>query len=282
MHDPLRHGTSWNGRAAVHLLSSVRCRDWGRPRPFVDVGATFPQSAGVVSGSRVPGESPCTARFASVPAYPFILAVPEPVDLAFITVPVGMALDAVRECIGKGVRGLVVITAGFSETGEAGRELQSELRDMVRAAGIRMVGPNCFGVFNTDPTIRLQGTFAGATTPRATSASARRAARWASSSRIISGSGAWAPPPSHPSAIRPTSARMICSPTGGMIRRRNVILLYLESFSDPAEFLRLAREISSHKPIVTLKGGPHGRRCAGGGKPHGGAGRSEPRVGSVA
>ena len=164
MHDPLRterHGME--GLQPIFSPRSVAVIGAGR-EPSSMSGRLFRNLLESFQGPVYP-VNPHTSEICSVPAYPFILAVPEPIDLAFITVPVGMALDAVRECIGKGVRGLVVITAGFSETGEAGRELQSELRDMVRAAGIRMVGPNCFGVFNTDPAIRLQGTFAGATTP---------------------------------------------------------------------------------------------------------------------
>ena len=95
----------------------------------------------------------------SVAAYPSILDVPGTVDLAFIVVPARFVIASVEQCIEKGVKALVVITAGFSEVGGSGIELEDELLDLVRSAGIRMVGPNCMGLLNTDPAISLDGQF---------------------------------------------------------------------------------------------------------------------------
>ena len=86
-------------------------------------------------------------------------AIPDPVDLAVIAVPKAVP-EVVDECLAKGVRGLVVITAGFRETGEAGAAVEERLRDLVRAAGVRMIGPNCMGVINAEPRVRLNATFA--------------------------------------------------------------------------------------------------------------------------
>ena len=95
-----------------------------------------------------------------VVAYRSVLDIPGGVDLAVIAVPAATVDAAVDDCLTKGVPAIVVTSAGFSETGEAGRMHEAALRDRVRAAGARMVGPNCLGVLNTDPAVRLNATFA--------------------------------------------------------------------------------------------------------------------------
>ena len=95
----------------------------------------------------------------SVAAYPSILDVPGNVDLAFIVVPARFVIPSVEQCVEKGVKALVVISAGFSEVGGRGVELEDELLALVRSAGIRMVGPNCMGLLNTDPAVSLDGQF---------------------------------------------------------------------------------------------------------------------------
>ena len=82
-----------------------------------------------------------------------------PVDLAVIAVPAALVSNAVDDCIAKGVKALVVISAGFGETGGAGRELEAQIVEKIRAAGIRMIGPNCMGIINTDPSVRVNATF---------------------------------------------------------------------------------------------------------------------------
>lgn len=197
--------------------------------------------------------NPKTPEICSLRTYPTILDVPGPVDLAFIAVPAAHALAAVNTCVEKRVRGLVVITAGFSETGEAGKRLERELLALVRSAGIRMIGPNCFGVFNTDPAVQLLGTFA------------TTAARHGN---VAIGTQSGALGVVIPEYLRQCNlgASTFASignkadvnendllgywrddPTAG------VIVLYLESFRDPGEFLRLATEVSRRKPIVALK-----------------------------
>jgi acyl-CoA synthetase (NDP forming) len=86
--------------------------------------------------------------------------VPGDVELAFITVPASLVATVADECGRKGVRALVVISAGFGETGGDGPKRQEELLEVCRAHGMRLIGPNCMGVVNTDPGIRLNGTFA--------------------------------------------------------------------------------------------------------------------------
>ena len=96
----------------------------------------------------------------SIKAYPSIGAVPDPVDLAVISVPKELVLGVAEECGQAGVRGLVVITAGFREIGGEGVERERQLVDIVKRYGMRMIGPNCMGVLNTEPAFSMNATFA--------------------------------------------------------------------------------------------------------------------------
>ncbi len=197
-----------------------------------------------------------TATFVhSVRAYPTVLDIPDPVDLAFIVVPAKHVVPVVRECAEKGVRGLVVISAGFSEVGPEGAELERELVEAARAAGMRMVGPNCMGVLNTDPKVSVNGTFAPIFPPVGNVAMSSQSGAlgiaildYARQQNIgissfvsvgnkadISGNDLllyWEGDPA-----------------------TDVIVLYLESFGNPRRFGRLARRIARKKPIVAVKSG---------------------------
>ena len=82
-------------------------------------------------------------------AYPSVLDVPEPIDLAVLVIPTSVVLTVVDQCGRKGIKGLVVITAGFKEVGSAGVELEKQLLELVRRYDMRMVGPNCLGIIDT-------------------------------------------------------------------------------------------------------------------------------------
>jgi acyl-CoA synthetase (NDP forming) len=96
----------------------------------------------------------------SLPAYHSIRDVPAQVELAIVVVPAERVVGVARECAEASVRALLVITAGFAETGAEGARRQQELVSVCRAAGIRIVGPNCLDVINTACSIRLNATFA--------------------------------------------------------------------------------------------------------------------------
>lgn len=81
-------------------------------------------------------------------AYPDLAAVPGPVDCAVIAVPANLVLEAMEACVNKGVRGIVMFTAGFAEIGADGRALQERVTAIARANGIKLCGPNCLGLFN--------------------------------------------------------------------------------------------------------------------------------------
>ena len=191
----------------------------------------------------------------SLRCYPSVDAIPDPVDLAVITVPKVLVEGTVEAALAKGVRGLVVITAGFGETGEEGRAAEQALRARVRAVGGRMVGPNCMGVINTEDDIRLNATFAP--TPARTG-----------SIGFVSQSGALGVAilnQAHALGIGFTQFvsvgnRADVSGNDLLMRWENddatrVIAMYLESFGNPRRFTELARRISRKKPILVVKSG---------------------------
>ena len=96
----------------------------------------------------------------SLPAYRSVGDIPGGVELAVVAVPAEQVVRAARECAAAGVRSLLVISSGFAETGAEGAGRQHELLEVCRDAGIRIVGPNCLGVLNTSPDVRLNATFA--------------------------------------------------------------------------------------------------------------------------
>src|SRR5690348_17982215 len=104
--------------------------------------------------------NPTTPEIEGIRAYPSVAEAPADIELAVIAVPAAAVVAVARECAAKGVRGLVVISAGFAETGPDGKAMQAELVDLCLQAGMRLVGPNCMGVINTSPEVSLDATFA--------------------------------------------------------------------------------------------------------------------------
>jgi acetate---CoA ligase (ADP-forming) len=92
-----------------------------------------------------------------VKAYSSLAAVPEVPDIALLAVPSGLTEAAVRECVEKGVRAAVIFSAGYAESGEEGLAIQQRIADLARSGGLRLLGPNCLGIFN--PQIGFFGTF---------------------------------------------------------------------------------------------------------------------------
>jgi acetyl coenzyme A synthetase (ADP forming)-like protein len=190
-----------------------------------------------------------------VPAYPSIEKVPGPVDVAFIVVPATFVVQVADECGEKGVRGLVVISSGFAEVGGDGPARQRELVEVCRAYGMRIIGPNCMGIVNTDPQVRLNGTFASIFPPPGRVG-------------FLSQSGALGLAVMQHAAELGLGLSSFVSVGNkadisgndlvaywGEDERTDVILLYLESFGNPRRFARLAREVGRRKPIVAVKSG---------------------------
>jgi acetyl coenzyme A synthetase (ADP forming)-like protein len=198
-------------------------------------------------------------------AYSKVHELPEPVDLAVICVPRDAVLPVVEECIAARVRGLVVITAGFAEVGPPGPALQEQLLAKVRGAGIRMVGPNCFGVLNTASGIQLNATFSPIYPPAggvsmASQSGALGLAILAAARRLELGISQFVSV-GNQADVASTDLLEYWEADPGT----QVILLYNESFGEPRRFARIARRVSRQKPIVVLKSGRSGSgaRAAG-------------------
>lgn len=180
---------------------------------------------------------------------------PRGVDLAVLAVPRESVLAAVDDCAAAGIKGLVVISAGFAETDADGRQLQTELVERVRGYGMRMVGPNCMGVINTTPAVGLNASFAEHLPPHGRIA-------------LASQSGGLGLAILNLACTRQIGLSTFVSLgnkadiSGNDILQyaeddaeTSVVLLYLESFGNPARFGQLARRISRVKPIVVVKSG---------------------------
>lgn len=199
--------------------------------------------------------NPSATSIAGVHAYAGVADLPEAPELAFVAVPAKQVPAAARQCAAVGVRALCVVTAGFAETGEAGKAEQSELLNICRASGMRLVGPNCMGVINTSNKVRLLGTFAPVEPPAGNVAMSSQSgalglalmarAREAGvgvSSFISVGNKA------------DVSGNDLLQFWEGD-EATEVILFYLENFGNPRRFARIARRVSRAKPIVAVKAG---------------------------
>ncbi len=199
--------------------------------------------------------NPSADSVAAVPAFPSVKDLPIAPDLAFIIVPKEAALDAVRECGEKGVKGLVVITAGFREVGGEGIELEKELVETIQRYGMRMVGPNCMGVLNTSSSVSMNGTFAPYMPPAGPIA-------------FMSQSGAMGMTILDYASEYGIGISQFVSVgnktdvSGNALTEYwrdddevGVILMYLESFGSPRTFVSLARETTRKKPILVVKAG---------------------------
>jgi acetyl coenzyme A synthetase (ADP forming)-like protein len=235
-----------------------------------------PRSIAVIGASRRPGQlgreivhnlrasgftgalyviNPNASEVDGVRSYATLRDIGEPVELAVIAVPAELVELALDDCIANNVAAVVVISAGFGEVGEEGRRREAALVEKIRKAGIRMVGPNCMGVINTDPAVRMHGTFSAIFPPAGNVAMSSQSGAlglavldYARSLNIgfstfisvgnkadVSGNDLiqyWAEDPN-----------------------TDVILLYLESFGNPRKFGEIARRVGRTKPIVAVKAG---------------------------
>ncbi|MFG3696611.1 GNAT family N-acetyltransferase [Micromonospora sp. NPDC047620] len=206
---------------------------------------------GGYTGSVVPVH-PSAATVAGLPAYPSAADAGVPVDLAVVAVPPETAREAVDDAAAAGAHALVVISAGFAEAGPDGAAAQRALVRAAHAAGMRVVGPNCLGVANTDPTVRLNATLA----PRLpvpgrvgifSQSGAFGVALLAEADRRGLGLSSF------------VSAGNRADVSGNDLLQywqddpgTDVIMLYLETFGNPRKFARLARRIGRDKPVVAL------------------------------
>ncbi|MFF1652338.1 GNAT family N-acetyltransferase [Streptomyces sp. NPDC058255] len=199
-----------------------------------------------------------------VPAHRSIREISEPVDLAVVAVPAPYVPEVVAECGEHGVQGLVVVSAGYAESGPDGRERQRELVRQARTYGMRIIGPNAFGVINTSPDVRLNASLAPEM-PRP-----GRIGLFAQSGAIgiallsrLHRRGGGVTGVTGVSTFVSSGNRADVS--GNDVLQywyddpdTDVALMYLESIGNPRKFTRLARRTAAAKPLVVVQGARHG------------------------
>lgn len=202
--------------------------------------------------------NPSARAVHGVRAWPDVASIPEPIDLAVIVVPKDHVASVVDDCGRAGVKALVVISAGFKEVGGAGVERENALMEQVRKYGMRLVGPNCMGLLNTEADVSMNATFAPTM-----------------------------PPPGHMSFMSQSGALGVTildyaaeygigihhfvsvgnkpDVSGNDLLEyweddpgTRVILMYLENFGNPRRFTRIARRVTRKKPVVVVKSGRTG------------------------
>ncbi len=188
-------------------------------------------------------------------AYTSILDVPGKVDLAIIVVNAKFVLSTIDQCHQKGVGGLCVISAGFKETGPQGAELEKALLEKVRGYGMRCVGPNCLGVVNTHPSIRMDGCFAESLPQRGgigfVSQSGALGGGILNILKDLNLGFAQFISIGNQADVNAETAMQYWENEDDVKQ----ILLYMESIQNPANFRELATRISKKKPILALKAG---------------------------
>ncbi len=239
------------------------------PRSVAVIGAsTRPHAVGrAVFANILLGEfqgvvypvNPKAHSIMGVRAYPSVLDIPDPIDLAVVVVPAPVVPQVLEECGQKGIRAAVVISAGFKEVGPQGAALEEQVKAVARKYDMALMGPNCLGLINTDPKVRLNATFARSMPP-------------AGNIAFISQSG----------AVGVAALEYVVGEHIGLSKflsignkavlhenhllqalaedpQTDVILLYLEDLEDPKGFIELARtitgELAHKKPILAIKSG---------------------------
>jgi acetyl coenzyme A synthetase (ADP forming)-like protein len=251
--------------ARARVAATASMKPFFEPRTIAVIGANRERgkigseilhnlAAAGFTGSLVPVH-PVAHEIEGLRAYPRVSVVLGPVDLAVIAVPAAQVLDAVNDCLARHVRAICVISAGFSESGEAGRAREAMLLDRIREAGCRLIGPNCMGLINTDPAFRVNATFSPVYPPAggvamSTQSGALGLAILDYARRLGIGISSF------------VSIGNKADVSGNDLMqywaddpRTSVILLYLESFGNPKKFSEIARRVGRTKPIVAVKAG---------------------------
>lgn len=198
---------------------------------------------------------PTAPEIEGLTAYPRVIDIPGPVDLAVIVVPAAHVLAAVDDCISRNVPAICVISAGFSECDAEGRAREAILVDRIRQAGCRLIGPNCMGLLNTNPAVRLNATFSPVYPPAggvamSTQSGALGLAILDYAKRLNIGISSFVSVGNKPDVSGNDLIQYWADDPA-----TSVILLYLESFGNPRKFSEIARRVARTKPIVAVKAG---------------------------
>jgi acetyl coenzyme A synthetase (ADP forming)-like protein len=246
-----------------HVAVTASLRPFFEPRSVVVVGASRRRGSiggelfrNIVEGDFAGAAYPVNrdgSAVSGVRGYRSLGEVPDDVDLAVVCVPAGAVLESVEEALRKGIRAIVVISAGFAETGAEGAERQERLLALVRAHGARLIGPNCLGIAVAAPS--LNATFASRSAPPGNIGFSSQSGALGLAlleAAVSRGLGL--------SAFVSIGNKADVS-TNDLLEwweddpATGAILLYVESFGNPRRFGQIARRVARRKPILALKSG---------------------------
>ena len=233
------------------------------PKTIAVIGATEkPSSVGRTllrnlleqpSGATIFPVNPTRTNVLGIRCYPSIASIGEQVDLAIVVTPAATVPDVLRECELAGVRGVVVISAGFAETGADGRELERRIREVLQSGRMRLIGPNCLGIMN--PRTGLNATFAQS------NALPGNIAFLSQSGALCTAILDWSRRENVGFSGFVSVGAMLDVNWGDLIYHfgddpyTSSILVYMESIGDARSFLSAAREVALRKPIIVIKPG---------------------------
>lgn len=248
-----------------HRAESASIHRFFHPKSVAIIGASRRQETvgqllvrNLVTGNftgRVYVVNPSASAVSGMPAYRSVADIPDSVDVAVVAVPAEAVQDVVLDCAAKGVHGLVVISAGFAETGDQGRARQRRLVGLSRSYGLRLIGPNALGIINTDPAVSINASLAPLMPPRG------RAGFFCQSGAL--GSAILEKVNNRGLGLSTfVSAGNRADVSGNDLLQyweeddaTEVVMMYLESFGNPRKFSRIARRVSLRKPIVAVRSG---------------------------
>ncbi len=251
--------------AREHRAEAASIERFFNPRSVAVIGASRRQETigqalvrNLITGDfsgRVYAVNPTSNAVSGLPTYRSVTDIPDDVDVAIVAVPADSVQDVVLDCAAKGVHGLVVVSAGFAETGEEGRVRQRKLVGLSRSYGLRLIGPNCLGIINTDAKVSLNASLSPLMPPRG------RAGFFCQSGAL--GTAILEKVYNRGLGLSTfVSAGNRADVSGNDLLQyweedasTEVVLLYLESIGNPRKFSRIARRVSLRKPIIAVRSG---------------------------
>jgi acetyl coenzyme A synthetase (ADP forming)-like protein len=189
----------------------------------------------------------------SIKSYKSLAEIEDPVDLVIIMIPRDFVLPAIDDCIKKKVQSVIVITAGFKEVGGEGAKLENLMVEKIKEHNIRLVGPNCMGIINTNPKVRMNGTFVlGTPIPGGIGFVSQSGALGAAVLKTVQQNDI--------GLAQFVSIGNKADISGNVVLDYwkdnpdvKVITVYLESFGNPRRFMEITREITKRKPVIAIK-----------------------------
>ena len=252
-------------RGREHRAEAASIERFFNPRSIAVIGAAAARTpsarcwcatwSATTSPAASTPSTPARRAVSGLPAYKSVGDIPDDVDVAIVAVPAEAVNDVVLDCAAKGVHGMIVISSGFAETGEEGRQRQRHLVGLSRSYGLRLIGPNCLGVINTDPAVSVNASLSSVMPPRG------RAGFFCQSGAL--GSAILEKVQNRGLGLTTfVSAGNRADVSGNDLLQyweeddaTEVVLLYLESIGNPRKFSRIARRVSLRKPIIAVRSG---------------------------